>query len=693
MLLTQPALRISAKEFETMDGENLRRCQAYGKRIAGEKHQRTSVYGYSFRMPKPKSLPQHHTHTAPPSRPRRGNVTPDSISKELPMRFSIKLKLGLSYAIVLILLIGTVWIGLDRASSMRAAIDETLNGPIARTQTADALAKTMLDIDRRQKGLILENDPQRLQQDEASINQLRSRFEILLATGQKNAVGGEPAQYQTIVTRWNDYKSLADKLTTLAMANQDAAAQALSVGAMRTAAESILAATNALADGDRAEMTALSAAATAQSETAKTTLLWLALAAIAIAIGAALWAISTIVGALKKIEMLAKAVSVGDLDQRIDLKTNDEIRDVVDEIHTMTENLRTTASIATQVAEGNLTVHPQPLSDKDVLGQSLATMVGHLRDVVSSALDASENVAAGSQQLSAASQQVSQGANEQAAAAEELSASMEQMTANIRQNAENATQMQKMSQLSAKDAEETNAAVEKAVVAMQTIVDKITIVQEIARQTDLLALNAAVEAARAGEHGKGFAVVASEVRKLAERSQLAATEIGAVSNETIKAAKDANETLAKLVPDIHKTVELVGEISAACHEQDIGAGQINEALQQLDQVTQQNAAAAEELTTTSETLSEQAEQLEGSIAFFRAQDASETAQPSIVDPPPTVVETTGAKPRPPIRTKNVLARPGKAAIGKLAVRKNRGITLNLEQGGPDADDRMFKSYP
>ncbi|WP_062207330.1 methyl-accepting chemotaxis protein [Aureimonas sp. AU12] len=248
-----------------------------------------------------------------------------------------------------------------------------------------------------------------------------------------------------------------------------------------------------------------------------------------------------------------------------------------------------------------------------------------MRDVTTSATQ----VASGSTQSAATAEQLSSGSTEQAAASEQASAAMEEMTANIRQNADNASTTEKIAAQASISAEKTGVAVAHSVEAMRTIAQKIQVVQEIARQTDLLALNAAIEAARAGQHGKGFAVVASEVRKLAERSQQAASEIGTLSSETLSASEEAGRMLGNLVPDIQRTADLVTEISAACREQSVGVEQINQAIQQLDQVTQANAGAANEMSATSEQLSAEAGRLSDSASFFTLEDTAfaTTTQP------------------------------------------------------------------
>ncbi|MBI5559136.1 MAG: HAMP domain-containing protein, partial [Deltaproteobacteria bacterium] len=256
----------------------------------------------------------------------------------------------------------------------------------------------------------------------------------------------------------------------------------------------------------------------------------------------------------------------------------------------ITRPLDDAVAIANSLADGDLTIKAESRSmdETGMLLKAMGSMVNKFKEIVAEVQAAADNVAAGSQEMSVTAQQMSQGATEQAASAEEISASMEEMAANIRQNTDNAMQTEKIAVKSSSDAREGGKAVSETVSAMKQIATKISIIEEIARQTNLLALNAAIEAARAGEHGKGFAVVASEVRKLAERSQSAAGEISKLSTSSVAIAETAGEMLNKMLPDIQKTAELVQEISASSKEQDSGAEQINKAIQQLDQVIQQN---------------------------------------------------------------------------------------------------------
>ncbi len=338
-----------------------------------------------------------------------------------------------------------------------------------------------------------------------------------------------------------------------------------------------------------------------------------------------------------------------------------------------------------RLSNGDLTIELQAERDDEIglLVETVNKTVIQLKDIVTSVQDAADNVASGSQQLSAGSEQLSQGTTEQAAAAEQASSSIEEMNATIKQNADNAFQTEKIAIQSSADATESGKAVIEAVAAMKDIAGKISIIEEIARQTNLLALNAAIEAARAGEHGKGFAVVASEVRKLAERSQAAAGEIGKLSTTSVEIAERAGSMLSKLVPDIHKTAELVQEISAASKEQASGSNQIDAAIQQLNQVIQHNAGGAEEMASTAEELSSQAEQLQGTISFFKVADIDRKAAK-----PLTEEKQNPGKPVRKIQTA-LVAHGGAKARKPVLTRarfKPAGVALNMSDSGADGNN-------
>jgi methyl-accepting chemotaxis protein len=559
---------------------------------------------------------------------------------------------------------------------------------------AERLGRHATNALRFERNAILDNSEagtaKALKEEAAQVDHTRQQLAALRAA----ALGDEDRrQVDLVADRFDKWAKVGEQTAVLAGQNSSTKAFALSTGEGRLLINDLSARTADLVVTAEKYMAKSKEEAAGVYETVRVTLISAVVISLLLAVGGALYIALSISRGLGKAVGLANAVAIGDLDQTIAVDSNDEIRDVVDALNTMTANLRATAAVADEIARGNLTVTAKRLSDKDALGIALETMLDKLRAVVTDATSAADNVAAGSQELSASSEELSQGSTEQASAAEEASASMEQMAANIKQNADNASQTEKIAHQSSRDAQASGDAVNKAVEAMQTIAEKISIVQEIARQTDLLALNAAVEAARAGEHGKGFAVVASEVRKLAERSQSAAAEISTLSSDSVKIAQQAGEMLGKLVPDIKRTAELVEEISAACREQDVGADQINQAIQQLDKVTQQNSAASEQMAATSEELASQAEQLQQTIAYFRIEAGSEVVSrartvPAAVHHPAIGHIAVAAK-----RNGNGAAKPAKTNGKAVKPVAGKGVRLNLETGRPaDAQDAEFEAF-
>ena len=339
-------------------------------------------------------------------------------------------------------------------------------------------------------------------------------------------------------------------------------------------------------------------------------------------------------------------------------------------------SLKDTTQVMIEISDGDLSrnINEKYLDRKDEVGVlAVATdkMIRKLREVIEGVILGAQSLADVSQQISTSAQALSEGATEQASGVEEISSSMEEMVSNIQQNADNSKQTEQISQLVVSHIRKVGEDSNESLASVRKISDKISIVNDIAFQTNILALNAAVEAARAGEHGRGFAVVAAEVRKLAERSKVAADEIVVLSRKSLEVTDEAVRELNNLVPEIEKTAKLVQEITAASMEQNSGADQVNNAIQQLNTTVQQTAAGSEEQASSAEELSDLADQLSQTISYFKL-DSNEDVRIKATNKVKTD-KSTGLK-----KKTNPIAN------------KTRGVKLNLSAS--NNSDRDFEQY-
>ncbi|OHB32589.1 MAG: hypothetical protein A2X84_04950 [Desulfuromonadaceae bacterium GWC2_58_13] len=368
-------------------------------------------------------------------------------------------------------------------------------------------------------------------------------------------------------------------------------------------------------------------------------LLWQQIGIGALLVAAALivlWFISRgIALPIRKAAGLAQAVQRGDLSARLDIRSDDEIGQLANALNSMADGLADKARMAAAIAQGDLTTEIRLASEQDQFGKALQEMVRSLGSIVGQINVAADQIAAGAGEVSDSGQSLSQGATEQASSMEQISASMNEISSQTKLSAENATQANLLANQARDAAEKGNRRMSSMVDAMaeisragQDISKIIKTIDEIAFQTNLLALNAAVEAARAGQHGKGFAVVAEEVRNLAARSAKAARETAQLIEGTVtktnngtQIANDTASALEEIVTRIGRVTDLVAEIAAASNEQAQGFSQVNQGLGEIDKVTQQNTANAEESAAAAEELSAQAAELKSMLSRFRLKDS------------------------------------------------------------------------
>ncbi|MCE5233866.1 MAG: methyl-accepting chemotaxis protein [Mizugakiibacter sp.] len=548
----------------------------------------------------------------------------------------IGMRLGLGFGLVVILLMGIAYLGISRLSNLSDSMGIIVHDRYAKVAIVNEMNNSVGTIATAIRNIILTSDPTRAKEEADKIEQERKLLDDNMEKLDKviTQEKGIAILKNIKASRARYAEGRARTLKFIQDGKKDEAIQFL-FSDLVPALKAVESDMQSLAGFQSDLMNKSSDDAEAAYNSARTMMLGLAGAALLLALIIALWVTFSI-----------------------------------------TRPLGEAVNAANRLAQGDLTVHIQAAS-KDETGQlllAMQNMIAKLTQVVAEVNSGAEALASASEEVNTTAQSLSQASSEQAAGVEETSASIEQMTASISQNTENAKVTDSMASKAATDASEGGESVNATVTAMKDIARKIGIIDDIAYQTNLLALNAAIEAARAGEHGKGFAVVAAEVRKLAERSQVAALEISELASGSVDLAEKAGKLLDQIVPSIKKTSDLVQEIAAASVEQSSGVGQINAAVSQLSQATQQNASSSEELAATAEEMSSQAEHLQQMMAFFKLDHAA--------------IESVGA--RKPAAGVRKVAAGAKPRTGGAPAPKTAG-ELALA-GAPELDEAQFTKF-
>ncbi|AXQ93741.1 methyl-accepting chemotaxis protein [Cereibacter azotoformans] len=493
------------------------------------------------------------------------------------MRLSIKLKLVASFVAVLLVSGGGQMIALRDVAQMRASLDDIVHQKAAQVELAHRIIENQLKVQREIRNFLLSRTRDERTSIEARMAQASERIKDALASLSAIADDATTARLAELQAAEIQLREIEGKAMDMARMGLGYEAFKLVMSEGRDdwlKIESLLA---KLLVRQSNQLAAASAEARRQQDEGRAAILITLAANVGLVALCAGWILVALSRGLRRATDLSERVAAGDLSHTEPLRGNDEISDLVG---------------------------------------SLNRMVDKLRGVVADVAISSRHVAEGAEEMSSTAGQLSQAASEQAGSTLQASSSMEEMAATIRQSARHAADTETMARRAAQEARDSGSCVLEAVEAVRVISQRIAVVQEISRQTDLLALNAAVEAARAGEHGRGFAVVAGEVRRFAERSRAAAAEISVLLASTVDVAQAAGARLSHLIPVIEETARLVLGISTSAQEQSAGVAQVNLALQQLDKVTQVNSSASEQLSATAGHLAEQAVQLQAAIAFF-----------------------------------------------------------------------------